>query len=209
VKHTLNLLALEVREQALPGSVWWTDISHQFPQDFEGNCYARLFAEELTAYAIQYYCPNKSSLCLVAQLEQLERWVTMYLPGSRLGMIRCDFGSEYARQGHGDDRLTQALQVFFSTRPGFRVRPVAPRAQAYNKAELVIQQVTGNAYVNACRARLGPTAWSLMHWGAVFQHIHRVPHRSADALLCTKTRSAALHHAGLGGAVRVDSASWR
>ncbi len=55
VKHTPNLLALEVREQALPGSVWWTDISHQFPQDFEGNCYARLFAEELTSYAIQYY----------------------------------------------------------------------------------------------------------------------------------------------------------
>ncbi len=55
VKHTLNLLALKVREQSLPKSVWWTGISHQFPQDFESNCYARLFADELTSYAAQYY----------------------------------------------------------------------------------------------------------------------------------------------------------
>ena len=89
--------------------MWWTDISHRYPPDFHGDCYARLFAEEHTAYAIQYYCPNKSLQCLVSQLEQLERWVTMHLPGSRLGMIRCDFGSEYARQGAGDDLLTSAL----------------------------------------------------------------------------------------------------
>ncbi len=63
VKHTLNLLALEVWEHALPGSVWWTDISHQYPPDFHSDCYARLFAEEHTAYAIQYYYPNKSSQC--------------------------------------------------------------------------------------------------------------------------------------------------
>ena len=66
----LTKLSATIREQHLPGMVWWTDISHQFPQDFEGNCYARLFAEELTSYAIQYYCPNKSSQCLVAQLER-------------------------------------------------------------------------------------------------------------------------------------------
>ena len=45
-------------------------------------------------------------------------------------------------RGVGIDLLTRALQVFCSTRPGFRVRPVAPRAQAYNKVKLVIKAGT-------------------------------------------------------------------
>ena len=70
--------------------MWWTDISHQFPQDFEGNSYARLFAEELTSYAIQYYCPNKSSQCLVAQLEQLEQELKeLGQRHSRSAVLRC------------------------------------------------------------------------------------------------------------------------
>ena len=53
--------------------------------------------------------------------------------------------------------------------------------------------------------RLGPTAWSIMHRGAVFQHIHRVPHRSPDAVLCTKTRSAALLGVSLDASTMLGS----
>ena len=81
-------------------------------------------------------------------------------------LLRCDFGSEYARQGRGDNILTRALSEFRDASPGIRVRPVAPRAQSSNRVELVIQKIMGHAFMNANRARLGgavelPAPW----WG--------------------------------------------
>ena len=85
--------------------------------------------------------------------------------------------------------LTKALSAFCDANPGLRVIPVAPRAQAYNKAELTIQKLAGHAFMNAVRARLGGTAWSFLRRGARFAHNHRKAQGPDDPNLRTGTRS--------------------
>ena len=57
---------------------------------------------------------NVSMHCAQPKAERAKAWVKANVPGGALHLICCDFGSEYAKQGHGDDWLTRALKVFFS-----------------------------------------------------------------------------------------------
>ena len=139
-----------------------------------------------------YTCSSKGTLTLLEQLEKHEAWVTMHLPGARFTTLRCDFGSEMARQGHGDDLIVAALATWCAQRPGFRVIPVAPHAQAHNKAENAWGPIHGGTYANALRARVGPPGWSLMMQGAVFQHNHTAPLRAHNAARRLSTRAYAL-----------------
>jgi hypothetical protein len=188
--HTsVNAITASIRESSMPGTVWWTDISHKYEQDFDGNHYGRTFAEEHTSYSLEYFSVDKSCASLINHLEKLKSWVIQHVPGAKLRVLRCDFGSEYARQGRGDDVLTKSLSSFCDANPGIRVHPVAPRAQAYNKAELTIQKVSGHAQMNAVRARLGGSAWSFLKRGANFQHNHHVARSADDPDLRNGTRS--------------------
>ncbi len=110
------------------------------------------------------------------------------MPGGSFRVLRCDFGSEVARQSHGDDTLVAALQDWCRDNPGTRVVPVAPHSQAHNKAENSWGSVHGRSYAIACRARLGPPAWSITIRGGAFQHNHNAALRagSADAQLQTR-----------------------
>jgi hypothetical protein len=69
---------------------------------------------------------------------------------------------------------------------------LAPHDQAHNKAENAIHQISGLAFVNGCRARLGVAAWSLMLMGAVTQHNHRAASRGNDPDARDISRSEAL-----------------
>ena len=179
--HRLNLAAWHIRERLLPGEQWWADIGHRHDPDYQGNEYMRLFAEEKTGYAVPLFCVDKTTASLVTQLEAMELWVRLNVPHGNFRLLRCDFGTEYATQGHGANYLVAGLQAFIAGRPYFRVIPCPPHAHAFNKAENTIHQVTGHAFANACRARLGPAAWSLLDEGACYQHNCRPVWRPADA----------------------------
>jgi len=176
VHPALNQISRSIRESAPPGSTWLTDISHPHELDFDGNIYGRLFAEETTAYAREYFSSDKSCASLVLHLTQLQSWILKHVPGGKLVLLRCDFGSEYAKQGHGDDILTRALSAFCDANPGLRVYPVAPRAQMHNAVELVVQKVMGHAFMNAIRACVGGPICGFLHRGGCFQHNHRISH---------------------------------
>jgi len=176
VHPALNQISRSIRESAPPGSTWLTDISHPHEPDFDGNIYGRLFAEETTAYAREYFSSDKSCASLVLHLTQLQSWILKHVPGGKLVLLRCDFGSEYAKQGHGDDILTRALSAFCDANPGLRVYPVAPRAQMHNAVELVVQKVMGHAFMNAIRACVGGPICGFLHRGGCFQHNHRISH---------------------------------
>ena len=77
----------------------------------------------------------------------METWVRLNVPHGHFRLLRTDFGSEYATQNRGDNYVVSALQAFIAKRP-----------YAFNKAENTTHQITGHAFVNACRARLGPAA---------------------------------------------------
>ena len=139
VHRVVNQVTQSIRDVMPPGSTWWTDISHQHEPDFEDNQYGRIFCEEHTGYAQEYFSHEKTCASLLVHLRQLQSWILQHVPGGRLMLLRCDFGSEYARQGRGDNILTRALSEFCDANPGIRVRPVAPRAQSSNRVELVIQ----------------------------------------------------------------------
>ena len=171
----LNGLSMAIREALPPGHTWWSDVSNKHQPDFEGHRYTRLFADERTTYAKAFFSASKDSSTLLTQLEELERWVTMHVPGGCFKALRCDFASEAVKQGHGDSILVAAFTQFCATRPGFRVIPIAPQSQAFNKVESTWGRVNGHAFVNVRRARLGVQAWSLAHRGAVFQHNHTPP----------------------------------
>ena len=72
MRTTINAISRGIRESTPPGSTWWTDISHAFVPDFDGNCYGRIFAEEHTSYALEYYCADKTTAALVKQLTSLQ-----------------------------------------------------------------------------------------------------------------------------------------
>jgi hypothetical protein len=132
--------------------------------------YCRTFAEKHTGVALMRFCADKTTATLIKQLEWLETWVLVNVPGSHLRVLRCDFGSEYAVQGRGDDYLTAALEAFCASRPDLRVIPCPPHAHAFVKVEGVVHSTAGHAFANACRANLGVKAWSLMEIGASYQH---------------------------------------
>jgi len=152
--------------------MWWTDISRAYPDDFNGDKYSRLFSEERTGYTRIAFSQTKSTGDLLTQLEDLERWVIGHVPGGVFKVLRCDFGSEAVVQGRGDNIYVSAVAAFCASRPGFRVIPVAPHSQAFNKAESTWGRIHGLAFVNSIRAHVGPAAWSLVQRGAVFQHNH-------------------------------------
>ena len=66
-------------------------------------------------------------------------------PRGALRVLRCNFGSEYAVQGRGDDILTAALEAFCAERPDFRVIPCPPHAHVFVKVEGVVHSTAGHA----------------------------------------------------------------
>ena len=173
-ERPLNGPAYEIRLRVPKGAMWWTDIGNPRPRDFDGNCYARYCSEDSTGYVKVFFSPDKTARSLIGHLEELEAWVLEHT-GQRLMILRCDFGSEYAVQGRGHDVITEAMRTFAQARPGFRVIPVAPHAQAHNKAERAADRINGLAFLNAVRARAGPLAWSLCMMGAEYQHNQSAP----------------------------------
>ena len=77
----------------------------------------RLFAEEKTGYAVPLFSVDKSTASLLVQLVAMETWVRLNVPHGHFRLLRTDFGSEYATQGHGDNDLVAALQAFIAERP--------------------------------------------------------------------------------------------
>ena len=107
-------------------------------------------------------------------------------------VLRCDFGSEIARQNHGDNFIVSALSRWVDAHPGFRVVPCPPYRQAYNKSENTWGRIHGLAHTNARRARLGPTAWRIAETGAVFQHNHTLAANAQSQTVHGRIRSEAL-----------------
>jgi hypothetical protein len=186
------MVTASIREHTPRGHVWWTDLSNPHVPDYKGDMYTRMFAEEGTGYVRLLFCATKSTADLLAHLLDMERWVTKMVPGGRFMVIRCDFGSELVRQGHGNDMVVEALSRWCASRPGFRVVPVSPHSPSQNKTENSWGLVLGHAFANACRSRTGGDGWSLMHVGSEFQHNHVPAMRSNDAGVQTATRSFAL-----------------
>jgi len=189
---TLNQLTMEIREHIPNGHTWWTDISHPHTPDFAGNRYTRTFAEQNTGRVRLTFSARKDTQSLLRDLENMRMWVLMNVPGGQFRCLGCDFGSEYAQQGHGNNVLVQALREYCADHPGFVVTPLSPYDQAHNLAENAIKQTSGLAFANACRARLGPAAWSLTELGAEFQHNHRSAYRANDESMRDITRDEAL-----------------
>ena len=169
----------------------WTSATLTHPT-FRGIAYARLFSEDRTGYAVVRFTPDKTTRSLIDDLTYLSDWVLRNVPGAAFLILRCDFGSEVARQGHGDDTLVTALRAYCRDHPGTRVVPVAPHSQAHNKAENTWGAVHGRSYTIACRARLGPPAWSITIRCGVFQHNHNAASRGNDKAAQSQTRSFGL-----------------
>jgi hypothetical protein len=127
-------LSTMIRDYTAPGHVWWTDISNAHPEDFAGHTYSRLFAEERTGHASTYYSCRKDAASLIESLKAHITWIGQTVPGGRLSVLRCDFGSEIVRQGHGDAIMTAEVRAFCDA-AGIIVVPVAPHSQALNRAE--------------------------------------------------------------------------
>ena len=187
-RRQLNQVTATIREHTPRGYVWWTDLSNPHVPDYQGNMYARMFAEEGTGYVRLLFCATKSTADLLQHLLNMERWVTKMVPGGRFMVIRCDFGSELVRQGHGNDMVVEALARWCASRPGFRVHPVSPHSPSQNKVENSWGLVHGHAFSNACRSRTGPDGWSLMDVGAEFQHNHLPAARANDVASRAVTR---------------------
>jgi hypothetical protein len=47
--------------------------------------------------------------------------VATNVPGGRFTTLKCDFGSEIARQNHGNDYIVSALSRWLDAHPGFRI----------------------------------------------------------------------------------------
>ena len=168
---------MTLRDTVPHGYVWWTDVSNQRPPDFDGHVYSRLFAEERTGCAHTYYSSRKDAVTLIEHIGEMVTWINQHVPGGKLMVLRCDFASEAVKQGHGDDIYTAAMAAYCDANPGFRFVPVAPNSQALNRAENTWGRIHGGAYLNARRARIGATGWSIMGRCAVFQHNHTpAPH---------------------------------
>jgi hypothetical protein len=143
--------------------------------------YCRTFAEERTGVALMKFCADKTTATLLKQLVWLEAWIKINVPGGAFRILRCDFGSEYAVQGRGDDYLTAALTAFCAERPDFRVIPCPAHGHAFVKVEGIIHYTAGHSFTNACRANLGEMAWSITERGAAYQHNVAPVWRPADA----------------------------
>ena len=177
-----------IREAVPPGHVWFTDISNQREADFRGHTYSRVFADEGTHTAYTCYASRKDAATLLEHLDEMSTWIGQTVPGGQLRVLRCDFASEAVRQGHGDAIYTKALSEWCDRHPGFVVSPVAPHSQAFNRAENTWGRIHGHAHLCARRARVGPTAWSLIERGAVYIHNHTPAPRSGDVASRTVSR---------------------
>ncbi len=66
--------------------------------------------------------------------------------------------------------MTAALKIICADRPGFVVDPCPPHAHVLTGLKGLIHQTSGHAFADACRARLGPMAWSQLERGVAYQH---------------------------------------
>ena len=122
--------------------------------DFAGNRYFRTFSEERTSYAHLTFSAYKNTATLIDDLMEMHSWVRQNAPGGQFRLLRCDFGGEYAQQGHGHNVLVPALRAYCDWNPDFKAIPVAPHSSDRVKAENTIG-LLGLAFANACRAHLG------------------------------------------------------
>jgi hypothetical protein len=189
----LNQITMSIRLHTRKGEVWWTDISLKHEPDFAGNLYRRIFVEQTTGRVLLYFSKRKDTVSYTASLDTLRTWVLANCdPGTTLRTLRCDFGSEYAKQGHGEDVLVKALRAYQELHPGLKTIPLAPYDQAHNLAENATHLLVGLAFSNSCRAHLGPAAWSIMAIGAAQQLNHRAAARGANVELRGLSRDQAL-----------------
>jgi hypothetical protein len=192
-RSSLNLITMSIRDSTRKGEAWWTDISLKHAPDFAGNLYRRVFVEQATGRVLVTFSKRKDTASLLRDIDTLRQWVLMNCAsGSTLRSIGCDFGSEYAKQGHGDDVLVGALRDYLELHPGLRLRPLAPYDQAHNLAENATHLLEGLAFSNGCRARVGPAAWSLLAMGAAQQLNHRSALRGAHEEFRGMSRDQAL-----------------
>ena len=153
-RTAINQIYMGIRMHAKKGEVWWTDISLKHAPDFEGNVYRRVFAEHTTGRVVLTFSRKKDTVSLLRDLDTLRAWVSSHCdPGTSLRQLGCDFGSEYAKQGHGDDVLVAALRAYQELHPGFVTVPLAPNDMAHNLAENATHLLGGLAFTNGCRAR--------------------------------------------------------
>jgi hypothetical protein len=117
----LNQITMAVRERTPKGHAWWTDISHKHPPDFAGNQYSRTFAEQVTGRVRLSFSRRKNTESLLVDLEMMHCWVLANVPGGQFRFLGCDFGGEYAQQGHGDNIIVPALREYCARHPGFQV----------------------------------------------------------------------------------------
>ena len=184
--------SLTLKDCMPPGSTWYSDISLPRTPDTDGYTYSRLFADEHTGYGVIYPSSRKDTDTLCAHLDAHVSWVATNVPGGRFMTLKCDFGSEFARQNHGDNYIVSALSRWLDSHPGFRVIPCPPHRPAYNKSENTWGRIHGLAHTNARRARLGPTAWRIAEMGALFQHNHTLASHAQSQTAHGRIRSEAL-----------------
>jgi hypothetical protein len=72
-RKELNTITAAIRERTPRGFVWWTDLSNPHVPDYQGNMYARMFAEEGTGYVRLLFCATKSTADLLKHLLNMER----------------------------------------------------------------------------------------------------------------------------------------
>ncbi len=90
---------MHIRLHTKEGEAWWTDISLKHTPDF--------FVEQVTVIA---FSRKKDTKSLLKNLGTLRQWIVASCdPGSALQQLGCDFGSEYAKQGHGGNVLASGV----------------------------------------------------------------------------------------------------
>ena len=179
--HTvLNQASRAIREILQPGDCWYTDGSNPRPPDANGHCYARLGVCATTAYGHITFASSKDTESLTQHLQELEEQ-SMIHTGRRPSLIRMDFGSEGFQQGHGDQVLVAGLRQYLASRPGVRIIPLAPKAQALNKAENAWGVLLALCMRNHVRSNISKHGWSIIMRGTVFQYNrHPVPPSAAE-----------------------------
>ena len=80
------------------------------------------------------FASAKTTAALIEHLKAITDWVPKHVSGGRFTILRMDFGSEAARQMHGDDFIVQVFKEYMTKHPYFYFIPIAPHANAPNKA---------------------------------------------------------------------------
>ena len=72
------------------------------------------------------FCATKSTADFIRHLIFLDEWVIANVPDGRFRVLRMDFGSEAARQNHGEDFIVTGLTRVLADTPAHPGRPGRP-----------------------------------------------------------------------------------